>query len=762
MASQTVVGTSIPRVDGVAKATGAARYSSDLSRPGMLYGKILFSDRPHARLVKIDARRARALLGVKAVITSADAPNRLYGLYIRDRLIFASGLVRHVGEPVAAVAATSERAAAEAIGLIHVEYEDLPPVFSVEGAMEPGAPVLHPRAQEYQGIYPYIRHGNVCMEARLSLGDLDRGYAQADRIIEDTYRLRAVHQAPLEPHACLAELDHSGRLTIWTGTQQLTVCHVETAAALDLPMTEVRVIPAWLGGGFGGKLKSHLEPICALLARSTGRPVKLVLSREEEFTTTHPRAPYTIHMRTGVRNDGSIVAKDVQVLVDAGAYTDHAVGAAIHAITVAQGPYHIPNCRAHATVVYTNNPDWGCMRGYGAFEIAFATESHMDAIASQVGMDPAELRLRNLCREGEPILSSQTLRSVHVRDTMEAALEASGYWQKKGRLAPNCGLGIANVFHVTGFLSSSASVRVNEDATVSILTSITDIGTGTHTALCQIAAETLGIPVERVRIASPDSDSSPHDTGSIASRTTYDTGNAVRLAAEDVRSQMMKVAADTLSCSPEEIVWEGGRAALRSNREVSLAFRDLTAIALYVHRGPLLGHGSWLATSPFDPPVGEGYSQGPAGTFLFGTHVAEVRVDPGTGATTVLNYTACHDAGTAINPAGLEGQIQGGVVQGMGHALYEELIVQDGRILNPSLADYHLPTALDAPPITALYIEKPDHTGPFGAKGIGEAPIIAPGPAIANAVFDATGLQVKEIPITPEKLWRAINKPEGT
>lgn len=751
------IGQSIPRRDGVPKVTGSALYCTDVARPGMLYGKILFSDRPHARLVRIDTRQARALPGVEAVLTNADAPRRLYGLYIRDKLIFARDLVRHVGEPVAAVAAISPRIAAQAVALIEVEYEDLPAALSVEAALESDAPLLHPQSADYQSVYPYRKQGNVCMDAQLSLGDVDQGFAQADQIMEGTYRIRPMHQASLEPHGCLAELDHNGRLTLWTGTQQLTVCHVEVAAALDVPMTSVRLIPLWLGGGFGGKLKSHLEPICALLARATGKPVKVVLTREEEFATTHPRAPYTIRIKSGVRADGTLLAKEVDILVDVGAYSDHAVGSAIHALTVAQGPYHIPNCRARTRAVYTNNPDWGCMRGYGAFEMAFATESHMDAVARKLGVDPAEFRLKNACREGESTLSTQRLRSVHIQDTMAVALEASCYSEKKGRLGPNRGIGVANLIHITGFLSSSASVRVNEDATVSILTGITDIGTGTHTVLCQIAAEVLGVPLDQVHIASLDSDSAPYDTGSIASRTTYDTGNAVRLAAEDLRAQLIQVAADTFKCPVADLAWQAGRAVLRDNPEASLSLADLTGIALYVRHGPLTGHCSWLATAPFDPPVGEGYGQGPAGTFLFGTHVAEVEVDPETGTTRVLNYTACHDVGRALNPAGLEGQIEGGVVQGLGQALYEELVVEEGRIRNASFVDYHLPTALDAPPITTVYVEDPDPTGPFGGKGIGEPPIIPPPAAIANAILDATGVQVTEIPITPEKLYRALH-----
>ena len=460
MSEYHAIGKSILRGDAVAKATGQAVFATDLSRPGMLYGKILFADQAHARIRHIDTSRARALPGVKAVITAADAPRRLFGIYLKDRLIFAAERVRCIGEPVAAAAAASQAIADEAVGLIRVEYETLPTLFSLDAAMATDAPEIHPGLADYQGIYPYIRYGNVCMDARLTQGDIARGFAEADRIFEDTYRTTATHQAALEPHACLAELDEAGRITVWTGTQQLSVTHAELALALDLPMTAVRVIPVWSGGGFGGRLKTHLEQICGLLARTTRKPVKLVLTRAEEFTTTHGRAPYVIRIRTGVKNDGAITAKEIDVLVDAGGYSDHTIGTATHAITISQGPYHVPNCQARARVIYTNNPDWGCMRGYGAQEMTFATESHMDAIAHGLGMDPVELRLKNLCREGEPILSTQPLRAVRVRETMDAALKASGYWQKKGRLGPHRGIGVAKMIqdvamevvdrHVTG------------------------------------------------------------------------------------------------------------------------------------------------------------------------------------------------------------------------------------------------------------------------------------------------------------------------
>jgi len=758
VSGESVLGKSIVRKDAVIKATGKAKYIDDISRPGMLYGKILFSDRPHSKILKIDTSQALAVPGVEAVITSEDTPNQLYGLYIFDRRIFAKNKVRHIGEPVAAIAAISPKIAEKAIKLIKVTYEDLPAVLSLQDALDSGAPVLHPNVESYAGIHDYIKYDNICMDAKISRGDVESAFEKADLIIENTYHLSPMHQAAIEPHGCLAELDPFGKLTIWTSTQQVSVCHNEVSRALNLPMTEVRIIATVLGGGFGGKLKSMFEPICGLLAKVTNKPVKLILSREEVFTSTHPRSEYFIHMKSGVTKEGILLAREVDVFQDVGAYSDHAVGTMTHALTYAQGPYHIPNVSARGRSVYTNNPDWGCMRGYGALQISFAYESQMDEIALALEMDPVELRIMNLCEEGEPYLSSQPLRNVTIRQTMESALKASGYQQKKGKMGPGRGIGIANSILNSGFLSSSAFSRLNEDGTLSIMTAVVDLGTGTHTVFAQIASETLQMPIDKINISAQDSDNSPYDTGSIASRTTMDAGNAVRLACEDVRKQLIEVAAGSLNCKPEDIILKNGMAYDRGNLENHRSFSELVGEALFVRNGPIIGRGSVLIRGPFKEPVGEGYSERPAGTFTFGTHIAEVEVDEETGKTKVINYTACHDVGKLINPQGYEGQVQGGLVQGIGYGLFEELIVKDGRIQNPSFVDYRIPTSLDIPSISTLVVEEHEELGPFGAKGFAEQPMMAPMAAIANAIHDAIGVRITKIPITPERLYRSIHK----
>jgi len=756
MAKKSLLGGYLPRDDAEIKTTGQACYITDLKRAGMIFGKILFSDRPHARIVNIDASEALALPGVEAVITGDDAPDILYGLYMFDRYIFAKKRVRHVGEPVAAVAAASLKIAKKAVRLIKVEYEDLPAVFDIDSAIAPNASIVHPDVKQYAGIHPFINYGNTCMDAKAEMGDIESGFAQADHIIEGTFNTSPMHQASIEPHGCVAEYDMNNRLTIWTATQQLSVCHSEAAKALGIPMNRIRVLPAWMGGGFGGKLKTLHEQICALLAIKTRKPVKLALTREEEFTASHPRANFRIYMKTGFMKDGTLVARDVDIIADMGAYTDHALGMVNHAITYSAGPYKLPNVRSRGRAVYTNNPDWGCMRGYGGNEIAFAFESQMDEIAAILKMDPAELRYNNLVEENDIILTTQPLRSVHIKDTMDTAIQASGYLQKKGKMGPNRGIGIANSILNTGFLASSIFIRLHEDGTVSVLTSVTDHGSGNLTALRQIAAEAIGVPLDAVSIAAQDTDSSPYDTGSIASRTIYDAGNAIILASEDLLKQVREIAADSFECDPADIVIEGGMVLDQNHPQLTRTLASISGEAIFVRSGPLMGRGACLANPPFRHSIGLGFGERPSGSFTFGTHVVEVEVDPQTGNTTVLNYTACHDVGKVINRGGIEGQVEGGVVQGIGYALYEELITKEGVIQNPSFVDYHIPTALDSPPVKALFVEKPEPRGPFGAKGVSEPPMIPPPAAIANAILDAIGVQPNHTPFTPERLYGAI------
>jgi len=753
----TIVGKSVRRIDSIAKVTGASKYSTDFYLKGMLHAKILFSDRPYARIVDIDASKALALPGVKAVVTGDDAPDNRYGVYLEDKIILAKGAVTYVGDRVAAVAAVSEAIAEQAVELIEVTYEDLEPLLDTDAALAPDAPELHPDLADYDAGFPYIRYGNVCMEAELARGDVDSAFAGSDVVVEQTYRTGAINQAPIEPHACVAGFDHRGRLTVWTATQQLSVCHAELASALGLSMGEVKVVALECGGGFGGKLKTNLEPLCALLAQNTGQSVRLALTREEEFIAANGRAPFTIRIKLGATRDGKLTASDIDIVADAGAYADHVIGTASHALSSSDGVYRFPSMKVRTRAVYTNNPDYGCMRGYGTIQVNFALEAHMNVLARALGIDPAELRLHNLLEDGDELISRSRVHDVHIRETMETALAQSGYWDKAGSMPPNQGIGIANMVKTVGLLSSAANIHLNEDGTAAITTAAVEIGTGTHTVLSQIAAEVLGIPLSEVSVAVPDSDSTAYDLGSIASRTVFDNGSAVRLAAENLRDKIAGCAAGALGCEVGEVSVSSGRAYVTSNPENGMTLREVAGTSIYGFGGPLVGVGSWNAYKHHDEPVGGGFGEGIYPTFGFGTHVAEVEIDPDTGQVSVLDYTACHDVGKAINPMALEGQIEGAIAQGIGGSLWEEMLVADGRILNPNFVDYRLPTILDMPRVKVSTVEVPDALGPFGAKGIGEHPILGPGPAITNAVSDAAGVSINQIPITPERLATAID-----
>jgi len=758
-----VVGKSVPRIDGVQKVRGRAVYAPDLILPGMLFAKVIWSDRPHAKIVSIDASRALAFPGVRAFVSAEDAPLNRYGVYLKDQLIFARDKVRHVGEAVAALAAETEQAAAEAVRLVEVVYEDLPAVFDPVEAMKLDAPVLHPDLEDYEATYPKIVQGNVCLYTKLSVGDTESGFAEADHIFEDEFKTQPMYQGYVEPRACVAGFDSRDKLTVWASNQQVAECHAELAAALDVPMTDVRVVGTALGGGFGAKLKTHIEPIAALLAKKTGLPVKLTLTREEDMIASRARPPYTITLKTGVTNDGRLTAREAKLVADCGGYSDHVIGTMGLAVTFAQGAYKIPNCEVQGYCVYTNNPNYGCMRGYGAHQIDFANESQMDMIASRMGWDPVEFREKNLIEDGDVLVSTQPITEVTISQTMDAALEWSRWESKKNQDKTrgknlHYGIGIGNCIINMGLLSSSAMIKFNGDGTATIQTSVMDLGTGNHTALIQIAAEELGMSADQINVAEVDSDSAPYDLGQIASRTIFDAGNAVRLAARDAKQKLYETAAELLGAPQDDLDSAEGSIFATSDPDKKIEIAGVNGYRIWVKGGPVLGSAGMISKPAFAKPPGEGYPQPPSRTFIFGTHIAEVEVDSETGRVTVLKVTAVHDVGRAVNPLGLKGQIEGGVVQGVGYALMEELQVKDGVIQNPDFLNYRMPTTQDIPEIDAFYLEIPSEYGPFGAKGIGEPTMMGIVPAIANAIYDAIGVRVTEVPITAERLLQAIRE----
>ena len=751
-----VVGKSLPKTDGIEKATGKAIYIDDFVLPAMLWGKILRSPYPHARILNIDCSKAKSLPGVKAVITGSDLPKARMGAFILDEPVLAQGVVRHIDEPVAAVAAVDEDTAQEAIGLISMEYEELPAVFDPLLAMEEGALIVHEDFASYAKVFDPVWQGNVCSHTTFMEGDVELGFKQADVVSEDTFRTQMVHQCYMEPSGAVASFDVSGKITVWTSTQSVFVTQARIHQSLGLPMSKIRVIGTKVGGAFGGKVEATVQPVCVALSQAALRPVKIILERDEEFTSQRPRHPAIIAIRTGAKRDGRLIAKEVRLIYDTGAYADDGPGIAAFGAMMARGPYRIPNVKIEGICVYTNKVKCGAFRGFGNPQATFASESQLDQIAHQLGMDPLEIRMINGVENGDRALGGHPYGSVGYKECLKRAGEAIGWGTPKGK---NRGRGMASINHISGIVSSAATVKMNEDGTVVLLTGAVDIGQGSDTTLSQMAAEELGVPYDHVSIVTADSETTPYNWATTASRTTYTTGNAVRLAAAEAKRQLLSLAAQCLEANPDDLETREGYAFVAGSPEKRISFRDIAGMSLWARQGPILGSASFMVEGPpFDAKraVVMGYPFGAITAHIFGVHMVEVEVDTETGQVRVVKAVAAHDVGRAINPSIVEGQIQGGFVQGVGYALMEELTLDDGKITNPTLVDYRIPSALDVPKIIPIIIETGEPTGPFGAKGVGECGLVGTAPAIANAIYDAVGVRIKELPLTPERVLEAL------
>lgn len=756
-----VVGKSIAKVDALEKVTGRAVYLDDIVFPRMLVGKVLRSEYAHARIVSIDTARAKALPGVKVIITGDDLPDGRHGPFIKDTPILAKRKVHYVGEPVVAVAAVDEETAKEALSLIDVVYEELPAVLDPFEAMRDDSPLVHENLLGYLAVFPARRWGNVCSHTTFRLGDVEQGFRASDHVFEDSFKTQEVHQAYLEPHGAIASFDAAGKVTVWTTTQSVYRTQASISETLSLPASKIRVIGTRVGGGFGGKVEAITQPIAVALAQRAGQPVKVVFSREEELVGTKPRHPARIQIKTGVKKDGTIVARQVQCVLDTGAYADDGPGIAGFAAMCAAGPYKIPNLLVDAYCVHTNKTPAGAFRGFGNPQVAFAFESQMDIIAERLGIDALELRLKNAVENGDVNAAGQVMLSVGLKECLSKAAKAAGWG--KPRSAPNRGLGISCMHHISGVLPACANVWLNQDGTITLVTAESDLGQGSDTVLSQIVAEELGVPVEDINLVTADTDATPYNWATCASRITYTMGNAVRLAAADVKQKLTELAAEELEANPADIVVADRHAFVGGSPERKLSFFELALISHWRKRGPILGTASFMAEGPpYQPGTMEGFPFGSLTAWIFGAHVAEVEVDPETGQVQVLQVVAAHDVGKAVNPRNVEGQIQGGFVQGLGYALFEEIVRDKGRVTNPNFVDYRLPTAMDVPKMTPIIVEEPEPTGPFGAKGVGEPGLVATAPAIANAIYNAIGVRLKELPMTSEKVRKAIKEKQQT
>ncbi|MFQ5684493.1 MAG: xanthine dehydrogenase family protein molybdopterin-binding subunit [Candidatus Binatia bacterium] len=736
-----VVGQELPRVEILEKVTGQSVFGADvrLATPA-LCGKILRSPHAHARIKKIDTRKAERLPGVKAVVTAEDFPPVRYGRFIRDQEYFPRTKVRFVGDHVAAVAAVDEETADEALGLIKVEYELLPAVTDGLEAMREGAPLIHEEYDQYWTAGMVTgRKGNICFHKQTVLGDSERAFQEADRVFEHRFHVPMVHQTYIEPHTVLARVDASGKVAVWVPTQAQFSIRSSIADIFQLPLIKVRVIPTEIGGGFGGKMLPTVEPAAVALARKSRMAVQIVMSRGEDFQCANPRHPCHMRYKTGVKLDGTIVAREVELVFGTGAYSGNGLVICTRAEMLAAGPYRIPNLKIDLFSVYTNHADCGPYRGPAGPQLAFGSESQIDIIARELGLDPVEMRLKNLIEDGDRTPAcGGPLKSVYGKETLLKVAQASQGSEKTRR--QHRGRGIALGYWLVGGMASSAGVKLNEDGTVTVMTGVIDLS-GTVTSLGQIVAEVLGVDLDDVNVRTADSDFAPHSTISAGSQALRSMGSATKLAAEEVKKQIMEVAADKLEADSSDLLLEEKRVYVRGSPEKGLSLQQVGQLALTHKRGPIVSVQS-ASQFPNQP--------------AFSAHVADVEVDPETGGVKVLRIVAAQDVGTAINPLSVRGQIQGAVMQGLGQALSEACNFGNGKMLNPTFLDYKIFSSLDAPPVEVHLVEHPAEGGPFGAKGIGEPSIIPVPAAVANALYDAVGVRISDLPLTPEKVVKAI------
>lgn len=759
----SAIGKSVTRLDAPLKVTGKANYLDDLRMPGMLFGKVLRSNLPHALIKKIDFSEAYNIPEVKAVVTGDEFPYR-QGLFIRDEPFLAQAKVRYVGEAVAAVVATSEAAAQRGIESIKVRYEALPAIFDAVEAIKDDAPLIHEDPASYPHSDPCnpVTNSNICSHFRLRKGDVESAFREADYIVEDTYSTPFVQHCALEPHAAIALFDSSGRITVWTPNDGPHRCLREIALALEIPFSDIRVISPFQGGGFGSKGGLRAEAAAIALAwKVRSSPVKVTYSREEEFTSTLLRHPLIIRSKAGVMRNGQILAKKVELFWNTGAYGEKGPWVCKNASMTASGPYRIPNVWIDGYCVYTNNPIAGPMRGFGVPQVTFAYESQMDDIANKLKMDPLELRLQNVLDENDEAAWGERVRSIGLRECLEKAA-AGVNWKKRDRFKYR-GKGIACMQKHSGTPPgvTSAVVRYNHDGTLNILTSSMEVGQGVMTVLCQIASEEFSVPIEKIRVSFADTDYTPFDPSTIGSRTTYHMGNAVNLACNDIKKQAISMASKYFNVPEEELKFHDLKVVSpKDGGEISI--NDL--LNHYYGGaggggGGLIGRGTFYTKDGTGLDAQTGQGKRPAAFWMYGAQAVEVEVDVETGKVKILKLSTAHDVGKAINPLNCEQQMEGALAMGIGYSLFEELNMNRGQILNPSFEGYKMPTACDLPQnIETLFVERAHPEGPYGAKGMAEPALAPTAAAIANAICDATGIRVKEVPLKPERIFEALNK----
>jgi len=753
MDSYRIITKRVNRPDALAKVTGQAKFTADLKFPGMLIGKVLRSPHHHARILHLDPAAASRVPGVKAVITARDLPPVVYGFGDRraDMTVFAADRVRFKGDEIAAVAAVDEDAAQEALDRIVVEYQDLPAVFDPEEAVKEGAPRLHDDSPN-----------NIGVRIRIDKGDMDRAWAEADLVREDRFDTQRVHQSYAEPYGCLAEWDADGRITVYTGTMNASGLQIMLSRVLKVPVGRIRIIQTHTGGSFGSKVVlNSIYPASAVLSRKTGRPVKMIYSREEEYFASRPRFAGRYYVKTAVKKDGTILGRELNFFYDAGAYCDMAAAMIIVCSHRNDSVYRIPAVRTDAKLVYTNKSPVGAYRGYGSPQNTFAFDSQLDMIAEDLGMDPAELRLKNATRPGDVTVHGWKITSCGLPEAIEHVAAASGWKEKRGRRRRlKQGIGMACTIHEVddrhsdGFAGSNAQVEILQDGQAVIYSGEGEYGQGRDTTFCQIAAEVLGIPLESVRIILPDTDITPYSLGPWGSRVTYSGGIAVLRAAEEAKRILLQEAGDMLEANPADLSIQEGKIFIKGLSQPKATVGEVAHFVLFRKEGRRIrGSGQdEPATTKMDPTK----QTSPCSTYSFACQAVEVEVNEQTGEVKVLKVWTANDGGNIINPIGAEGQIEGQVLQGLGFAKTEEMVFRDGHLLTADFMTVGTPGPFDAPPLHIYFTKTYDPTGPFGAKGVAEVAAPPTAAALANAVYDAIGVRVKRLPLTPEKVLAAI------
>ncbi len=753
MTQLDIVGKSFPQIAAREKASGHTKFITDLVRPRMLHGRVLRSPHPHARIRSIDTTKAKALPGVKAVITYADTPKIKFGPRSEDWTIFADDKTRFHGDEVAAVAAIDLDTAEEALDLIDVEYETLPYIISPLEAMAAGAPLVHDD-----------KPGNIAAEFKIEAGNVDKALDESYVVYEDKFYTSQVYQAFMEPMSTLAEVDLSGRLTIRTGTQIPNMMRMTYAKALGMSPENIRIIVPEYGGGFGGKMENNIHLVAAVLAQKTGRPVRLVNTRHEDFLAGNPRVPMYFDIKLGATRDGILTAKDVKVVGAAGArlvYSQVIVSTACYRV---DSLYRFKNVRAKGYTIYTNTVPTACYRGFGNSQSTFVLESAMDELAHQLKIDPAELRIKNGMGPNETSVHGWRIASSGLLECISKTREAANWDQKKKDKTPFKGIGLACCNHVSGnrpfareFDGGSGIVRIGKDGRVMVYHGESDMGQGQNTTFAQIVAECLGVPMDMVNVAQVDTDISPFGLGSFATRGTLMGGNGVLAAAKDARKQLIKIASELLQAPVDAVQCKKGLFSALESTQETISFKKVASQATIKHHGaPVVGTGFYIPPTELPDPKTKKGNISPA--YPFGCQIAEVEVDPDTGQVTVTNFYAAHDVGRAINPMATEGQIQGGIAQGLGWTLMEDMTYENGKMNNADFVDYIVPSCFDVPDVKTFLVEPIEPNGPYGAKGIGEPALNPTMAAITNAIYDATGVRIKELPVNPQKLLAQIKK----